>query len=200
MLPLENAVDHLKRSAAAADAMLGREEQRLPPATQARINASSRAASTSCCSIPQGLPGRPWFRNLIYAPGTLTGYGAKTLPGVREAIEQRRWDDARAYVVKHRHGDRGLCRPSRRGRRDGENRVMNFGLSNARLIELVAAVLILGAGIVFLSPPRSGGRQLRQPGRSDPVRGRRDHGHPRLGGLDYHPTKAEADYYNGRNH
>ena len=35
---------------------------------------------------------------MIYAPGTLTGYGAKTLPGVREAIEQRRFDDARAYV------------------------------------------------------------------------------------------------------
>ena len=49
---------------------------------------------------PQGLPGRPWYKNLIDAPGTLTGYGAKTLPGVREAIEQRRWDDARAYVVR----------------------------------------------------------------------------------------------------
>jgi N-acetylated-alpha-linked acidic dipeptidase len=46
----------------------------------------------------RGLPGRPWFKNLVYAPGTLTGYGAKTLPGVREAIEQRRWDDARTYV------------------------------------------------------------------------------------------------------
>ena len=33
-------------------------------------------------------------------PGTLTGYGAKTLPGVREAIEQRRWDDARNYVQR----------------------------------------------------------------------------------------------------
>jgi N-acetylated-alpha-linked acidic dipeptidase len=49
---------------------------------------------------PEGLPGRPWYRNLIYAPGTLTGYGAKTLPGVREAIEQRRWDDARGYVER----------------------------------------------------------------------------------------------------
>ena len=47
-----------------------------------------------------GLPGRPWFRNLVYAPGTLTGYGAKTLPGVREAIEQRRFGDATAYVAR----------------------------------------------------------------------------------------------------
>ena len=96
MLPLQNAVDHLKRAASAADAMLGREDK-LPPAAQARINA--RLADIDQLLIdPQGLPGRPWYKNLIYAPGTLTGYGAKTLPGVREAIEQRRWDDARTYV------------------------------------------------------------------------------------------------------
>ena len=98
MLPLDNAVDHLKRSAAAADAMLGREDS-LPPATQARINASL-ASIDQLLLDPAGLPGRPWFKNLVYAPGTLTGYGAKTLPGVREGIEQRRFDDARAYVVR----------------------------------------------------------------------------------------------------
>ena len=43
---------------------------------------------------PQGLPGRPWYRNLLYAPGTETGYGVKTLPGVREALEHRRWAEA----------------------------------------------------------------------------------------------------------
>ena len=46
----------------------------------------------------QGLPGRPWYRHLIYAPGLLTGYGSKTLPGVREAIESRRWEEAQAFV------------------------------------------------------------------------------------------------------
>ncbi len=45
-----------------------------------------------------GLPGRPWYRNLIYAPGRLTGYGAKTLPGVREGIEDQRWADANRYA------------------------------------------------------------------------------------------------------
>jgi N-acetylated-alpha-linked acidic dipeptidase len=45
-----------------------------------------------------GLPGRPWFKNLVYAPGRFTGYGAKTLPGVREAIEDERWDDANKYA------------------------------------------------------------------------------------------------------
>ncbi|MDH3530425.1 MAG: folate hydrolase, partial [Acidobacteriota bacterium] len=39
-----------------------------------------------------GLPGRDWFRHQIYAPGFYTGYGVKTLPAVREAIEQRDWD------------------------------------------------------------------------------------------------------------
>jgi N-acetylated-alpha-linked acidic dipeptidase len=40
----------------------------------------------------RGLPKRPWFRHQIYAPGYYTGYGVKTLPGVREAIEQREFD------------------------------------------------------------------------------------------------------------
>lgn len=46
-----------------------------------------------------GLPGRPWFKHFIYAPGMLTGYGVKTVPGVREAIEARRWDEANRYAV-----------------------------------------------------------------------------------------------------
>jgi N-acetylated-alpha-linked acidic dipeptidase len=50
-------------------------------------------------TAPQGLPGRPWFHHMIYAPGVLTGYGAKTLPGIREAIEGRRWAEAQTYVT-----------------------------------------------------------------------------------------------------
>jgi N-acetylated-alpha-linked acidic dipeptidase len=46
-----------------------------------------------------GLPGRPWFKNLVYAPGTLSGYGTKTLPGVREGIKQERFDDAVRYIA-----------------------------------------------------------------------------------------------------
>ena len=46
----------------------------------------------------EGLPFRPWYRHMIYAPGRFTGYGAKTLPGVREAIEERRFDDATKYI------------------------------------------------------------------------------------------------------
>jgi len=96
MLAPQNASDHLTRAAAAADGMLAREDK-LPPATQARINSALHGIDQLLLD-PQGLPGRGWYKNLISAPGTLTGYGAKTLPGVREGIEQRRFDDAQAYV------------------------------------------------------------------------------------------------------
>ena len=98
MLALEDAADRLTRSARRADAALARRSA-LPAATQARIDAGLRDIDQLLLD-PAGLPGRPWFRNMIYAPGTLTGYGAKTLPGVREAIEQRRFSDANAYVAR----------------------------------------------------------------------------------------------------
>ena len=46
----------------------------------------------------EGLPQRPWFRHQIYAPGLYAGYGVKTLPGIREAIEQRNWDEASEQI------------------------------------------------------------------------------------------------------
>ena len=46
-----------------------------------------------------GLPRRPWFKHQIYAPGYYTGYGVKTLPGVREAIEQHAWSEAEAQAA-----------------------------------------------------------------------------------------------------
>ena len=54
---------------------------------------ASRRSTTSCFTpsapsrIDPGLPGRPWYRHRIYAPGMYTGYEAKTLPGIREAVE-----------------------------------------------------------------------------------------------------------------
>ena len=41
-----------------------------------------------------GLPRRPWYKHSLYAPGFYTGYGVKTVPGVREAIEQKNWTEA----------------------------------------------------------------------------------------------------------
>ena len=48
----------------------------------------------------KGLPRRPWFVHMIYAPGFYTGYGVKTIPGVREAIEEKKWDEANSEIVR----------------------------------------------------------------------------------------------------
>jgi N-acetylated-alpha-linked acidic dipeptidase len=45
-----------------------------------------------------GLPRRPWFKHTIYAPGFYTGYGVKTMPGIREAIEQHNWKEAQDQI------------------------------------------------------------------------------------------------------
>ncbi len=45
-----------------------------------------------------GLPRRPWYKHTLYAPGFYTGYGVKTLPGIREAIEQRNWTEAQQQI------------------------------------------------------------------------------------------------------
>ena len=50
--------------------------------------------------MPEGLPRRPWFRHQIYAPGFYTGYGVKTIPAVREAIEQKQWAEAETQIVR----------------------------------------------------------------------------------------------------
>lgn len=96
--PLEASIGRLKASAAAYDDALARAPA-LSPAAQARVDALAMQVEHDLTD-PQGLPGRPWYRHLIYAPGLLTGYGAKTLPGVREAIEAGRWDEARDYIAR----------------------------------------------------------------------------------------------------
>ena len=92
--PLENALDSLKLSAARYDsafAAAGTGEgtgygRAAADGLNARLLESERRLTS-----PEGLPNRSWFTHLIYAPGFYTGYGVKTLPGVREAIEQKQW-------------------------------------------------------------------------------------------------------------
>jgi len=95
--PLEDAVDRLKRSAKAYDEALASDGAGLSGARLARLQ-SLMLDIDQTLAPNVGLPGRPWYRNLIYAPGRFTGYGAKTLPGVREAIEDQRWADANRYA------------------------------------------------------------------------------------------------------
>ncbi len=94
---LANAVDRLKASAGAYDRAYAVRGTTLPPERRAKLNALL-ANIDQLLLDDAGLPGRPWFRNMVYAPGRFTGYGAKTLPGVREAIEERRFDDANIYA------------------------------------------------------------------------------------------------------
>ncbi|MBA3811968.1 MAG: M28 family peptidase [Caulobacteraceae bacterium] len=91
---LDAAVLRLKKSARAYDAAAAGP---IRPASAERVDAILQGVEQSLTD-PRGLPGRPWYRHLISAPGLLTGYGAKTLPGVREAIEGRRWAEAADYI------------------------------------------------------------------------------------------------------
>ena len=96
LAPLRDAVDRLRVAArrfdtAAAAAVDG------PAAALAQANAIAFTAERALTRT-DGLPRRPWFRHQVYAPGYYTGYGVKTLPAVREALEQRAWDEARTQV------------------------------------------------------------------------------------------------------
>ncbi len=96
--PLENAVDRLTHSARNFDAALSANGAQLPENAIRDLFDLVREADQSLA--PEvGLPGRPWYKNLIYAPGGLTGYFAKTLPGIREAIEGERWSDVDRYTA-----------------------------------------------------------------------------------------------------
>src|SRR2546426_5906306 len=70
----------------------------LDRATLARVNAEL-IESERKLTTPAGLPGRPWYKHQIYAPGAYTGYGVKTVPAVREAIELKKWEEATAAIV-----------------------------------------------------------------------------------------------------
>jgi len=99
--PLDNALTRLERSARAYDAAYAAAAAQglVLSDPQRRELDGLLQGLEQALTDQRGLPGRPWYRHLIYAPGMLTGYGAKTMPGVREAIEGRRWDEANDYVV-----------------------------------------------------------------------------------------------------
>jgi len=100
--PLENAEAQLALSAenyrkALQDSGEGAGKA-LPADALASVNAllieSERKLTTE-----GGLPNRPWYRHQIYAPGAYTGYAVKTMPAIREAIEQKKWAEADAGIV-----------------------------------------------------------------------------------------------------
>jgi N-acetylated-alpha-linked acidic dipeptidase len=97
--PLQNAVSKLQQSARDYDRAASSLPSDAPNAT-VREAALDQALMhvEQALTRPEGLPRRPWFRHQIYAPGFYTGYGVKTLPGVREAIEQKQWADANQQI------------------------------------------------------------------------------------------------------
>jgi N-acetylated-alpha-linked acidic dipeptidase len=101
--PLQNASDALTHSAEryqkALDKVSANGELRVSPDELRTLN-QKLMQSEHQLSSPEGLPGRPWFEHLIYAPGAYTGYGVKTIPGVREAIEQKKWKEADEQIVR----------------------------------------------------------------------------------------------------
>ena len=89
---LENAMVELKEKAEEFQKIYNSGLQ-MSVAQQNQLNNILYKAERSLIE-PNGLPRRPWYKHEIYAPGYYTGYGVKTLPGIREAIEQRNWKEA----------------------------------------------------------------------------------------------------------
>src|SRR6185369_1224987 len=99
--PLENSSDALTHSAQryqrAIEKLTNKGDWSLTSSTLQQINAELMQSERKLAS-EEGLPGRPWFKHMIYAPGQYTGYGVKTIPGVREAIEQKKWQEADVQI------------------------------------------------------------------------------------------------------
>jgi len=99
--PLDNAVTRLDEAARRYTRAKGQWAQRRPAGgdTVAAVN-GMLMQSERALTDPAGLPRRTWYRHLLYAPGYYTGYSVKTMPGVREGIEQKEYAGVEAEAVK----------------------------------------------------------------------------------------------------
>ncbi len=101
LAPLKSAVKSLAEGARRYEDALGKagangfkQVKQTKPLNQLLYQSERKLTSE------QGLPRRPWFKHQIYAPGFYTGYGVKTIPGVREAIEEKHWDEVEPEMKK----------------------------------------------------------------------------------------------------
>jgi len=92
--PLDQASDDLTAAAAKYDKAFAASAD-----TNTAVNTELLLTQLALLD-PEGLPNRPWFQNMAYAPGFYTGYGVKTLPAVREAIEQKEWPIVDAQIAR----------------------------------------------------------------------------------------------------
>jgi N-acetylated-alpha-linked acidic dipeptidase len=101
--PLDNGLSALRRAAEQYDQALAKAGSN-DGAALAR--ASLRDANEKlilverALTLKDGLPNRAWYEHQIYAPGLYTGYGVKTLPAVRESIEQKQWMEADVQIAR----------------------------------------------------------------------------------------------------
>ena len=96
--PLKNAHAELARASSSADKALVEARQLADVALLEQIDRIIYSTERQL-TRGEGLPRRPWFRHHLYAPGFYTGYGVKTLPGVREGIEEGDWAEAQEQIA-----------------------------------------------------------------------------------------------------
>ena len=92
--PLQNALENLHKSADSVSVLSNKEIK--ANVDHEQFNKNLYKAEQQL--LISGLPRREWYRHILYAPGFYTGYGVKTLPGIREAIEQRNWTEAQEQI------------------------------------------------------------------------------------------------------
>jgi len=102
LAPLQNGARRLEAAASrfeqAYAAVMKESGTALDSAGTARLNALLFRAERALAA-GDGLPRRPWYRQLLVAPGWYSGYAPKTLPGVREAIEAKQWAEAETQAA-----------------------------------------------------------------------------------------------------
>jgi len=97
--PLLNALDSLNHAGSRYDRAYARAVTGGRAANAKTVNERLIQAERALTST-DGLKNRPWYVHMLYAPGFYTGYGVKTIPGVREAIEQGQWQDADREIAR----------------------------------------------------------------------------------------------------
>jgi len=100
--PMENAAELLTRSAARYQKALSQKQAGLSEIQTETLRALNAKLIDSERKLTNedGLPRRPWYKHLLYAPGVYSGYGVKTVPGVREGIEQKKYSEAEQEIVR----------------------------------------------------------------------------------------------------
>ena len=94
--PLQNALSALQKS---ADNLYIRWNLELTANKDVTVFNKALYRAEQQLLLTNGLPRRNWYKHAIYAPGFYTGYGVKTMPGIREAIEQRNWTEAKEQIA-----------------------------------------------------------------------------------------------------